>query len=151
MAWLKRKDKGIQTPTEEKKESPDGLWFKTPNGKLIHTRELKNNCYVVPEDNYHVRIGSAEYFELLFDNNKFTELDKGMQSVDPLEFVDTKPYPARVKATQQKNQAQGCRSGGSRQDERTFAGSGLHGLRVYWRVDGLSGGRKRLPAPSTTP
>ncbi len=102
MAWFKRKDKGIQTPTEEKKESPDGLWFKTPNGKIIHTRELKSNCYVVPEDNYHVRIGSAEYFELLFDNNKFTELDKGMQSVDPLDFVDTKPYPARVKASQQK-------------------------------------------------
>ena len=102
MAWFKRKDKGIQTPTEEKKESPDGLWFKTPNGKIIHTRELKNNAYVVPEDSYHVRIGSAEYFELLFDNNKFTELNKSMQSVDPLGFVDNKPYPKRVKASQQK-------------------------------------------------
>lgn len=102
MAWFKRKDKGIQTPTEEKKESPDGLWFKTPNGKIIHTRELKNNAYVVPEDGYHVRIGSTEYFELLFDNNKFTELNKGMQSVDPLNFVDSKPYPKRIKASQQK-------------------------------------------------
>lgn len=102
MAWFKRKDKGIQTPTEEKKESPDGLWFKTPNGKIIHTRELKNNAYVVPEDSYHVRIGSAEYFELLFDNNKFTELNKSMQSVDPLGFIDNKPYPKRVKASQQK-------------------------------------------------
>ena len=102
MAWFKRKDKGIQTPTEEKKESPDGLWFKTPAGKIIHTRELKSNAYVVPEDGYHVRIGSAEYFELLFDNNKFTELNKGMQSVDPLGFVDNKPYPKRVKASQQK-------------------------------------------------
>lgn len=102
MAWFKRKDKGIQTPTEEKKESPDGLWFKTPNGKIIHTRKLKDNAYVVPEDGYHVRIGSTEYFELLFDNNKFTELDKGMQSVDPLEFVDSKPYPKRIKASQQK-------------------------------------------------
>ena len=102
MAWFKRKDKGIQTPTEEKKESPDGLWFKTPTGKIIHTRELKSNAYVVPEDGYHVRIGSAEYFELLFDNNKFTELNKGMQSVDPLSFVDNKPYPKRVKISQQK-------------------------------------------------
>lgn len=102
MAWFKRKDKGIQTPTKEKKESPDGLWFKTPNGKIIHTRELKNNAYVVPEDGYHVRIGSAEYFELLFDNNKFTELDKNMQSVDPLNFTDNKPYPERVKAAQDK-------------------------------------------------
>ena len=102
MAWFKRKDKGIQTPTEEKKESPDGLWFKTPNGKIIHTRELKNNAYVVPEDGYHVRIGSTEYFELLFDNNKFAELNKNMQSVDPLGFVDSKPYPKRVKSSQQK-------------------------------------------------
>ena len=102
MAWFKRKDKGIQTPTKEKKESPDGLWFKTPNGKIIHTRELKSNAYVVPEDGYHVRIGSSEYFELLFDNNKFTELDKGMQPVDPLDFVDSKPYPQRIKASQQK-------------------------------------------------
>ena len=104
MAWFKRKDKGIQTPTEEKKESPDGLWFKTPSGKIIHTRELKSNAYVVPEDGYHVRIGSAEYFELLFDDNKFTELDKNMQSKDPLNFVDSKPYPERVKAAQQKTE-----------------------------------------------
>ncbi len=104
MAWFKRKDKGIQTPTEEKKESPDGLWFKTPSGKIIHTRELKSNAYVVPEDGYHVRIGSAEYFELLFDDNKFTELDKNMQSKDPLKFVDNKPYAERVKAAQQKTE-----------------------------------------------
>ena len=102
MAWFKRKDKGIQTPTKEKKESPDGLWFKTPNGKIIHTRELKNNAYVVPEDGYHVRIGSVEYFELLFDDNKFTELNKKLQSADPLGFVDNKPYPERVKAAQEK-------------------------------------------------
>lgn len=102
MAWFKRKDKGIQTPTKEKKESPDGLWFKTPSGKIIHTRELKNNAYVVPEDGYHVRIGSVEYFELLFDNGKFTELDKKIQSADPLEFVDNKPYTERVEAAQEK-------------------------------------------------
>ena len=102
MAWFKRKDKGIQTPTKEQKESPDGLWFKTPNGKIIHTRELKNNAYVVPEDGYHVRIGSAEYFELLFDDNKFTELNKKLQSADPLAFVDNKPYLERVKAAQEK-------------------------------------------------
>ena len=102
MAWFKRKDKGIQTPTESKKEAPDGLWFKTPNGKFIHTRDLKNNAYVVPEDNYHVRIGSQEYFEILFDNNKFTELDKKLTSGDPLGFVDSKPYPQRVVASQEK-------------------------------------------------
>lgn len=104
MSWFKRKDKGIHTPTEAKKEAPDGLWFKTPSGKIIHTRELKNNAYVVPEDGYHVRIGSKEYFEILFDNNEFTELDQNMESADPLNFVDSKPYPKRIQESQAKSQ-----------------------------------------------
>ena len=96
MPWFVRKDKGIQTPTEAKKDVPDGLWYKTPGGKIVHIRELRNNAYVSPDDGYHVRISSAEYFEILFDGNKFTELDKNLKSADPLEFVDTKPYPARI-------------------------------------------------------
>lgn len=103
MSWFKRKDKGIQTPTEAKKEAPDGLWYKTPSGKIIHTRELKNNAYVSPEDGYHTRIGSKEYFEILFDNNTFTELDAEMESADPLKFSDSKPYPQRIKETQKKS------------------------------------------------
>ena len=99
MAWFKRTDKGIKTSTAEKKDAPDGLWFKTPNGNIIHTRELKNNSYVCPEDDFHVKIGSKEYFGILFDNNKFTELDKEMKSGDPLNFVDTKPYSSRIVAT----------------------------------------------------
>ena len=102
MAWFKRKDAGIKTSTEEKKESPDGLWFKTPKGNIIHTRELKNNAWVSPDDDYHVKIGSKEYFEILFDNNEFTELDKDMTSADPLNFVDSKPYTARITATIEK-------------------------------------------------
>ena len=104
MAWFTRKDKGIQTPTAAKKDAPEGLWYKTPSGKIIHTRELKNNAYVSPEDGYHVRIGSKEYFELLFDKNKFTELDAELTSADPFEFVDTKPYPSRIEATQKKTE-----------------------------------------------
>ncbi|MEP3390121.1 MAG: acetyl-CoA carboxylase, carboxyltransferase subunit beta [Reichenbachiella sp.] len=103
MAWFNRKDKGIQTPTTAKKEAPDGLWYKTPSGKIVHMRELKNNSYVSPEDDYHVRIGSKEYFEILFDNNEFEELDAEMTSADPLNFTDSKPYPARIAATQQKS------------------------------------------------
>lgn len=103
MSWFKRKDKGIQTPTEAKKEAPDGLWYKTPSGKIIHTRELKNNAYVSPEDGYHTRIGSKEYFEILFDNNTFTELDPEMESADPLNFTDSKPYPKRIKESQNKS------------------------------------------------
>lgn len=104
MPWFSRTDKGILTPTESKREVPDGLWFKSPGGKIIHTRELKNNAYVVPEEDYHVRIGSREYFELLFDNNEFTELDPNMESADPLKFVDTKPYPKRIKEAQEKTE-----------------------------------------------
>lgn len=111
MAWFKRSDKGILTPTEAKREVPDGLWFKSPAGKIVHTRELKNNAYVVPEEDYHVRIGSAEYFEVLFDNNEFTELDTNMESGDPLKFVDTKAYPKRIKETQAKTELKdACRS-----------------------------------------
>ena len=104
MAWFSRKDKGILTPTESKREVPDGLWFKSPGGKIIHTRELKNNAFVVPEEDYHVRIGSREYFEILFDNNEFMELDANMESGDPLKFVDTKPYPKRIKESQEKSE-----------------------------------------------
>lgn len=103
MAWFNRKEKGINTPTSSKKEAPDGIWYKTPSGKIVHMRELKNNAYVSPEDDYHVRIGSAEYFEILFDGNKFTELDKDLTSGDPLKFVDTKAYPDRIVATQKKS------------------------------------------------
>jgi acetyl-CoA carboxylase carboxyl transferase subunit beta len=96
-SWFKRKDKGIQTPTDEKKDVPKGLWYKTPSGKIVDTDELKDNYYVSPEDGYHVRIGSAEYFEILFDNNAFTEFDKDMVSKDPLNFTDTKKYTERLK------------------------------------------------------
>ena len=102
MAWFKRTDKGIQTSTEDKKDTPKGLWYKTPSGKIIDTEELKRNLYVSPEDGYHVRIGSKEYFELLFDDNKFKELNENLTSKDPLGFEDTKKYPDRLKAAQEK-------------------------------------------------
>ena len=102
MAWFKRTDKGIQTPTEEKKDTPKGLWYKTPSGKVIDTDELKKNLYVSPEDRYHVRIGSHEYFELFFDDNNFVELNATLTSKDPLKFEDTKKYPDRLKSAQKK-------------------------------------------------
>jgi len=101
-SWFQRKDKGIQTPTEEKKDVPKGLWYKTPSGKIIDTKELKENYYVSPEDGYHVKIGSAEYFEILFDNNEFNEFDKDMVSKDPLKFSDTKKYTDRLKQAYEK-------------------------------------------------
>lgn len=95
-SWFKRKDKGIQTPTEDKKDVPKGLWYKTPSGKIVDAAELKQNYYVSPEDGYHVRIGSAEYFDILFDNNSFKEFDKDMVSKDPLKFTDSKKYVDRL-------------------------------------------------------
>ena len=102
MAWFKRKAKGITTSTEEKKDTPRGLWYKSPTGKIVDTEELEKNFYVSPEDGYHVRIGSKEYFEILFDDNKFKELDKDLTSKDPLKFVDTKKYTDRIKAAESK-------------------------------------------------
>lgn len=102
MSWFKRKTKGITTTTEEKKDTPKGLWYKSPTGKIIDTEELEKNFYVSPEDDYHVRIGSKEYFEILFDDNKFKEFDTKLESKDPLKFEDTKKYPDRLKAAQEK-------------------------------------------------
>ena len=102
MAWFKRKTKKIQTTTEDKKDIPAGLWYKTPTGEIIDTKELSENQYVSPEDDYHVHIGSKEYFEILFDNNKFTEIDSKINPVDFLNFIDTKKYSDRIKEAQSK-------------------------------------------------
>jgi acetyl-CoA carboxylase carboxyl transferase subunit beta len=102
MAWFKRTKKGIQTATEDKKDVPKGLWYKSPTGKIVDAEQLSKNFYVSPEDDYHVRIGSKEYFEILFDDNKFKELDKNLTSKDPLGFVDTKKYLDRLKEAQDK-------------------------------------------------
>ena len=101
-SWFQRKDKGIQTLTEDKKDVPKGLWYKTPSGKVIDTEELKQNHYVSPEDGYHVRIGSAEYFEILFDDNKFKEFNENLVSKDPLKFSDSKKYTDRLKDAYKK-------------------------------------------------
>ena len=103
MSWFTRKDKGILTPTESKREAPDGLWYQCPScKKAMHTREHRLLAYTCSNCNYHEKIGSQEYFELLFDETKYTELDAMLSSGDPLNFVDTKRYPDRIKATEKK-------------------------------------------------
>lgn len=102
MSWFQRKKKGIQTPTEAKKDVPKGLWYKSPTGKIVDTKELAQNYYVSPEDGYHVRVGSKEYFEILFDDNKFKELDPHLSSKDPLKFEDKKKYSQRLKDAKAK-------------------------------------------------
>jgi len=97
MAWFKRENKGISTRTEEKKEAPDGLWNKCPNcKKALHSADLIENKYVCHYCDYHLRVGSKEYFQVLFDDNQFTELFTGLKSADPLNFTDSKPYSERL-------------------------------------------------------
>ena len=102
MSWFKRSEKGIHTKTEEKKDIPKGLWYRTPTGKVIEAQELAQNNYVSPEDDYHVHIGSKEYFEILFDNNEFREFDEKLKSQDFLKFIDSKKYIDRLKEAHKK-------------------------------------------------
>lgn len=103
MSWFTRKDKGIQTPTELKRDSPDGLWYQCPScKKALHTREHRLFAFTCSSCNYHEKIGSQEYFELLFDQSRYTEIDPMMSSGDPLNFTDTKKYTDRLKATEDK-------------------------------------------------
>jgi acetyl-CoA carboxylase carboxyl transferase subunit beta len=101
MSWFKRVEKGIVTPTDQKKETPDGLWHKCQECKAVVTMaEHKRLLSVCGTCNHHDRIDAAEYFELLFDGGQFVELDADLTSGDPLNFVDTKEYPKRIVATE---------------------------------------------------
>jgi acetyl-CoA carboxylase carboxyl transferase subunit beta len=101
MSWFKRHTEGITTSTKEKKETPEGLWSKCTKCKTLFTADdLAKNNFVCDRCSHHERIGSEEYFTILFDEGKFTELDAKLTSGDPLKFTDTKDYVSRVKATQ---------------------------------------------------
>lgn len=95
--WFRRNKKGILTTTEEKKETPDGLWHKCPQCKATNTvKELHDNLYVCHNCNYHNRINSTEYFEILFDGNSYELLFEEIAPKDFLGFVDMKPYDERL-------------------------------------------------------
>jgi acetyl-CoA carboxylase carboxyl transferase subunit beta len=101
MSWFKRNKEGITTSTKEKKETPEGLWHKCSKCKTVFTIEdITKNFWVCERCSHHERIGSEEYFQLLFDGGKYTELNAEVVSGDPLEFQDTKKYVDRVKASQ---------------------------------------------------
>ena len=103
MGWFKRNKEGITTSTHEKKETPDGLWSKCSKCKtIVTTKEHIANLHVCNHCGHHDRIGSKEYFNILFDNNKFKELDKNMSSLDPLKLEDKKKYTERIKLMQKK-------------------------------------------------
>ena len=100
--WFKRRDKGIVTPTTDKKESPDGFWYKTPTGDVIQMSELEENFYVTPKEGFHVRIGSKEYFDIIFDDKKCEFIADDLKPKDVLKFEDKKKYSDRIVATQKK-------------------------------------------------
>lgn len=126
MSWFKRVKEGILTKTQDKKPTPDGLWYKCTECKEpTSTKEFELNMWVCPKCNNHSRIGSREYFEILFDDGKFKEMDANLSSGDPLKFEDTKPYPDRLVASQKKT--------GLTDSVRTATGK-IHGIKVSMAV-----------------
>lgn len=119
MAWFKRKDSNIQT--DKKKDMPEGIWVKVPEtGETIHRRELEENHWVDPLSGYHFRVGSKEYFSILFDGNKFTEIADDIMPTDPLDFEDRKKYKDRIKQTQKKSGlSDACRVGVGKLDKQS--------------------------------
>jgi len=104
MGWFKRLKEGIQTATKHKKEVPDGLWFKCDSCKQTSTmKELKENFFMCPKCQYHVRIGSHDYFDMIFDDARFEELFLALKSFDFLEFTDLKNYKDRLEDAYEKN------------------------------------------------
>lgn len=103
MGWFTRKKEGISTSTADKKETPEGLWYKCPKCKTVITsEEHKANLFVCKNCTHHERIGAVDYFEILFDSKKGTEFARGITSGDPLKFEDTKKYVDRVASMQEK-------------------------------------------------
>src|SRR6476619_5266273 len=103
-SWFKRIKKGITTTTSEKKEAPEGLWTKCPECNYICTvNDLREALFVCPKCNYHHRIGSNEYYEILFDDNQYEELFDNIISRDFLNFTDLKPYQQRLEETWSKS------------------------------------------------
>jgi acetyl-CoA carboxylase carboxyl transferase subunit beta len=102
MAWFRRSKENIQSEGQ-KKETPDGLWTKCGGcGEIIHKKQLEQNLFTCPKCSFHFRIGSKDYFSGLLDGGSFSEMDKKLQSADPLNFVDTKRYSDRLKETIKK-------------------------------------------------
>ncbi len=103
MSWFKRKIQGVTTKSKEKKEIPEGLWHKCSECKNVMTSEQHaDNNWVCDKCQFHDKIGSREYFSILFDENEYEEIAANLTSGDPLEFVDTKSYKDRIKTTIKK-------------------------------------------------
>lgn len=103
MGWFQRNTEGIKTTSDEKKEMPEGAWYKCPSCKtVVSSQDHEDSMWVCSHCGHHERIGSKEYFSILFDEGKYRELAPKMSSLDPLEFTDSKTYPQRLEAAKKK-------------------------------------------------
>jgi acetyl-CoA carboxylase carboxyl transferase subunit beta len=102
MGWFNRLRKGIHTETKDKKVTKEGLWYKCPECKKILPMEDHQSNMNVCDCGYHDRVSSEKYFEILFDNNEYTEINGNLRSADPLNFKDRKKYTERLEAVEKK-------------------------------------------------
>ena len=100
--WFSRTEQGIVTETKDKKEIKEGMWYKCPKCKVIIPTEDHEKNLNVCSCGYHDRINAVKYFEILFDDNKYIEIDANLSSADPLGFFDRKKYSDRLKAIEKK-------------------------------------------------
>ena len=143
MAWFKRIKGGITTSTREKKETPEGLWHKCPSCKnIVLSKDHAASNYACEKCSYHERIGSEEYFEILFDEVKYYELFPNLDSADPLHFEDTKKYTDRVIENSKEDRVKGCHPQCTWRSGWRGVGSLLHGFHFHRWLDGFSSGRE---------
>jgi acetyl-CoA carboxylase carboxyl transferase subunit beta len=104
MAWFK-KSKAPLAPIETKKvQMPEGLWSKCKNcNEIIYTKEIERNQNVCPKCDYHFRISAQERIDLVLDEGSFVEMDAKIESVDFLNFKDSKKYKDRIRAAVKKS------------------------------------------------
>lgn len=103
MSWFKRNKEGISTQTKDKKEVPEGVWYKCPRcKKTVTTKEHKEHLNTCPECNYHERIASTQYFDMLFDDAEYALFFEDLVPNDFLGFTDLRPYDVRLKETQER-------------------------------------------------
>lgn len=122
MVWFKRSKENI-APDTQKKSLPDGLWEKCPScNEIIHKKQLEQNLWTCLKCNYHFRIGSEQYIQIILNKHSFKEMDKKMRSADPLKFEDTKKYTDRIQETIKKvNLFDAVRTGTGKINDRDVA------------------------------
>jgi acetyl-CoA carboxylase carboxyl transferase subunit beta len=104
MAWFRKEKSGL--PAQEKKDIPEGLWTKCPScGEIVYSKKMEELSWVCPSCQYHFKISSRKYISILLDEGQLEEYDRNLSSLDPLKFKDSKKYPDRIRAAQEKSKS----------------------------------------------